>query len=117
MIAVMLLTEQCLHFKLHLSVTIIVPRIGSFFLNRIVLIPKFAKFIKEESFISFLAFLVSVSFRHTVWTTVSGYSKHGRKKNRFCIGVAAKNMLRINFIDMAVRCFTVQIMDFSGVFV
>lgn len=48
--AVMLLTEQCLHFKLHLSVSIIVPRIGSCFLKRTVLMPNFAKCKKDESF-------------------------------------------------------------------
>ena len=116
MIAVTLLTEQCLHFKLHLSVEFPPPDIGN---GRRVGHPghKLLGHIKEESFISFLAFLVSVSFRHTVRTTVSGYSKHGREKNRFCIGVAAKNMFWINFIDMAIRCLTVPIMDFSGVFV
>lgn len=40
---VMLFTEQCLQRKLHLSVTMIVPRIGSVFRNRIVFTPKDAK--------------------------------------------------------------------------
>ena len=38
-----LLTEQCMHCRLHLSVTITVPRIEVFFLKRIVLMPKPAK--------------------------------------------------------------------------
>ena len=53
-IAVILLTEQCLQCKLHLSVTIIVPRIGDFFLNRIVFTPKVAKCKKDDSFIIYL---------------------------------------------------------------
>lgn len=54
---VMLLTEQCLHCKLHLSVRMMVPRIGSLFLNRIVRTPNFAKWKKEEIFILSLTFL------------------------------------------------------------
>ena len=42
------------HSKLHLSVTITVPRIGVFFLNRIVLTPKRAKYKKDDNFIDYL---------------------------------------------------------------
>lgn len=45
-----LLTEQCLQLKLHLSVIIIVPRIGFFFLKSIVFIPKFAKYKNDDNF-------------------------------------------------------------------
>lgn len=45
-----LLTEQCLQLKLHLSVIIIVPRMGFFFLKIIVFIPNFAKYKNDDNF-------------------------------------------------------------------
>ena len=48
----MLLTEQCLHFKLHLSVRITVPRIGFFCRNKIVFIPKAAKYVNAAGTLS-----------------------------------------------------------------
>lgn len=48
--AVMLFTEQCLQERLHLSVKITVPKMGDFFLHRIVLIPNFAKYTNDDVF-------------------------------------------------------------------
>ena len=59
--AVILLTEQCLQCRLHLSVKITVPRIGSFFRSRIVLTPKAAKCRKEDGFIVFLLCIIARS--------------------------------------------------------
>ena len=47
---VILLTEQCLQCRLHRSVTMMVPRMGSLFLKRIVFKPKTARGRKEEIF-------------------------------------------------------------------
>jgi len=47
----MLFTEQCLHFKLHLSVTMTVPRIGSFLRKRTVFRPKPRKCMNDDNFI------------------------------------------------------------------
>ena len=52
MTAVTLLTEQCLHFKLHRSVSMTVPKIGSCFRSSTVLIPNLAKYKKEVIFIA-----------------------------------------------------------------
>lgn len=46
----MLLTEQCLQWRLHLSVRMIVPRIGSRLRKMIDRMPKWAKCKKEEIF-------------------------------------------------------------------
>ena len=63
----MLLTEQCLQVKLHLSVRITVPRIGSLVRNRIVRIPQAARYKKEDVFIGFRWTLLLVV---TFWQTI-----------------------------------------------
>ena len=53
MTEVRLLTEQCLQVKLHLSVRITVPRIGSRVRNRMVRTPNVARYRKDDGFIAF----------------------------------------------------------------
>lgn len=53
---VMLLTEQCLHFKLHLSVNITDPMIGSFLLKMTAFIQKLAKNRKSFGLIMLVLF-------------------------------------------------------------
>lgn len=50
MIAVILFTEQCLHFRLQRSETMTVPRMGSFFLKRTVFSQNLAKYKNEDVF-------------------------------------------------------------------
>ena len=63
----MSLTEQCLQVKLHLSVRITVPRIGSLVWNRIVRIPNAARYRKVDVFIGFRwPLLLGVPFWQTI---------------------------------------------------
>lgn len=70
--AVMLLTEQCLQWRLHLSVRMMVPRMGSSLRNKIDRRPKRAKYRKEEAFKRTILSLRQIS--RSLYDTISAES-------------------------------------------